>query len=171
MKSTLATNDAIQHSALRLRWAVFAAMALMLLVYVAARLDLRVAQAHIAYQNHAADARFARPIGDVSMALLMIALFRLTQMLRRIAMGELFSVAVVRRFRGFALWLLLMAVFELLAPIFAVLVTPAPGLPHQMRILLDLRDLLTVGTTLLLFLLARLLERARRLDEEMREFV
>jgi hypothetical protein len=36
---------------------------------------------------------------------------------------------------------------------------------------LDSRDVLFLGLTILLFLLARLLEKARAIDEEMREIV
>ena len=65
-----------------------------------------------------------------------------------------------------------MALFELVAPIVRG-IAGAPGVRRRtgFAFALDLRDLLTVGITLLLFLLARLLERARGLDEEMREFV
>ena len=63
-----------------------------------------------------------------------------------------------------------MALFELLAPIF-VAASPRARASAPGALVLDLRDLLTVGITLLLFLLARLLERARAIDEEMREFV
>jgi len=164
------TDDGIARSAARLRVGVFAAMVLMLLVYLAARFDIQIAHAHVEYR-HALSQPFARLIADASMALLLIALFRLTQMLGRIASGELFSVAVIGRFRGFALWLLLMALFELIAPIVVSLLAATETYPHQVRLIFDLRDLLTVGTTLLLFLLASLLERARRLEEEMREFV
>ena len=38
-------------------------------------------------------------------------------MLGQIASGALFSAAVVARFGSFAFWLLLMALFELFAPI------------------------------------------------------
>jgi hypothetical protein len=64
-----------------------------------------------------------------------------------------------------------MALFELIAPIAVGWAGAWNSYPHKVRMAIDLRDLLTVGITLLLFLLARLLERARRPDEEMREFV
>jgi Protein of unknown function (DUF2975) len=164
------SNASIGVSAARLRLAVFATMALLLTVYIAARFDLRLARVHMEYQ-HGAASDYGRPIADVSIALLLAALFQLSQMLRRIAAGELFTTAVIRHFRGFAWWLLLMALFELIAPVVAALFVGAHTEPHQIRLVLDMRDLLTVGTTLLLFLLASLLERARRLDEEMREIV
>jgi hypothetical protein len=46
-----------------------------------------------------------------------------------------------------------------------------PDAEHTFAFKLQLRDLLTIGVTLIFFLVARLLERARAIDEEMREIV
>jgi hypothetical protein len=115
-----------------------------MLLYLAARFDLRLGGVHVEYRTHAA---------------------------RLIQLGELFSVEVVRRFRGFAFWLLLMALFGFFAPIVFALAQGAPSELHPVAFLLDLREALTLGITLLLFLLARLLERAREIEAEMREIV
>ena len=56
----------------------------------------------------------------------------------------------------------------------ALAVPPFPCEPVVVGIgalVVDLTKILAVGVTLLLFLLARLLERAGQLDEEMREIV
>ena len=103
--------------------------------------------------------------------LIFVALYQLTAMLRRIACGELFTAGVIGRFRAFALWLLLSALFGLLAPIGLQLLGLVPGTGNQIRVAIDFREVIVVGVTLVLFLLARLLERARGLDEEVREFV
>ena len=84
----------------------------------------------------------------------------------------IFGIEVIRRFRSFAWWLLLMSLLEMVGPWIAPIVRPAgqrgpkgnqlrarPSRPADRRL------------TLLLFLLARLLERARAIDEEMREIV
>ena len=42
---------------------------------------------------------------------------------------------------------------------------------HRIEIVFDLRQLLLLGITMVLFLIARLLERARELETEVREFV
>ena len=42
---------------------------------------------------------------------------------------------------------------------------------HRIPIILDLRQMLILAITMLLFLLARLLERARELESEVGEFV
>ena len=90
-------------------------------------------------------------------------------MLRAIGRGQLFSATVIRRFRGFAFWLLLMAIVDLVGPLLVELFARRSGDP--VRLIVDFRQVLTVGVTLLLFLLARLFERARQIDEENREFV
>jgi hypothetical protein len=149
---------------------VIATMALMVALYLAARFGLRLGSAHVEYRIHGWNLPYARPVGDISMALVLVALFRLTQMLGRIAAGELFSAKVIGQFRSFAFWLLVVALFGMLAP-FASQAFGAAGPVHRLELAIDFRDVLTVGATLVLFLIARLLERARALDEEMQEIV
>jgi len=161
----------IRRAARRLRGLVFAAMALVVLIYVAAQLNLQFLGAHVEYRGRGLDAPYEQVIGVIGLALLLLALFRLTQMLARIANGELFSMPVIGHFRDFALWLFVMAAFQIVAPPAAGLLGATATRPHLIRLMFDLRDVLTLGITLLLFLLANLLERARRLDEEISEFV
>ena len=169
--SSTTTNEAIARSAARLRLLVFAAMAVMVLLYAAARFGVQFANTHLEYESQA-NPLWSQAIGDISILLLVIAMFRLTQMLGRIAAGELFSAQVIGRFRSFAFWLLLMALFGLLAPPLSELLAAAPESgQRRVELRIDFKEVLTVGVTLVLFLLARLLERARRLDEEIREFV
>lgn len=165
------TDEGIAKSAARLRWAVFAAIAVMALLYLVARFAPELGPVHIEYRHKGVSPLAGRLVGDGTVLLLLVALLRLAQMLRLIALGELFSVEVVRRFRGFAFWLLLMALYGFLAPIVLGLALPAPGGARRIVFVLDLRELLTLGITLLLFLLARLLERAREIEAEMREIV
>jgi hypothetical protein len=56
------------------------------------------------------------------------------------------------------------------APVAAVLLAGPSG-GHRLEFKLQLRDILTIGVALILFLVARLLERARTVDEELREIV
>lgn len=171
MPSTPSVNDAgIARAASRLRWGVFAVMGAMILIYAAARFGWKLGPAHVEYRGHPGGPAGASLIADATMLLLLLAMFQLTVMLKRIARGELFSVEVIRNFRRFASWLLLMALWELLAPI-VLAIAFRPGGPHKIQMVIDFREVLTLGTTLLLFLIARLLEHARRLDEEVREFV
>lgn len=170
MKSSQTTNEAIARSAARLRWIVLAALAVMILLYLAARFRLEIGGAHVEYHEDGPNLEWTRAIGDISLILLTVALFRLTQMLGRIATGEFFTAAVIAHFRSFAWWLLVMSLFGLIAPPLSQLLAVPAG-AHRLELKIDFREVLTVGVTLVLFLLARLLERARRIDEEMREFV
>ena len=171
MKSSAITNDAIGRSASRLRWAVFVAMAVMALLYLAGRFGLRIGPARVAYEHRGGTGEVAGLVGDLLLILLLVALYQLTAMLKRIGRGELFSAAVVGKFRSFAMWLLLSSLVGLFAPMILQLSGVLPKDPHRLRFVIDFREILTVGVTLVLFLLARLLERARGLDEEVREFV
>jgi len=169
--SSKTTIDGIARSAFRLRVGLLINIVLMVLLYGTARLGLKLGIARIDYHLKGPDLRSTQFIGDATVGLLIIAPFRLSQMLEQIASGALFSAAVVARFRSFAFWLLLMALFELFAPIaLHILSLGGPG-SHRIEIAVDFSDVLTVGVTLVLFLLARLLERARGIDEENREFV
>lgn len=171
MKSSTTTIDAISRSAARLRLGLLVTLVVMVVLYGIARLGFHLGGVRIDYHVKGPDLSSTRFIGDVALGLLVIALFRLSQMLDQIASGELFSAAVIARFRSFAFWLLVMALFELAAPTAAQLLSLAGAGNHRIEIAVDFREILTVGVTLVLFLLARLLERARGLDEENREFV
>lgn len=169
--SNATTTDAICRSAARLRLGVLATLVVMVSLYGIARLGFQLGAVRLDYHVKGPDLSSTRFIGDIALGLLVIALFRLSQMLDQIASGELFSAAVIARFRGFAFWLLVMALFELAAPTVAHLLSLSRAGNHRIDIAVDFREILTVGVTLVLFLLARLLERARGLDEENREFV
>ena len=137
--------------------------AVMLLAWVG--VPLGIARVEMREHSGAFDARL---IGTASIVVTEIALFRLTQMLGAIGSGDLFSTRVTRHFRGFAFWLFVVAAGGVALPMIGALIR---GTPHGFAVVLDLTKLLAVGVTLLLFLLARLLERARQLDEDMREIV
>lgn len=160
----------IQRSASRLRVFVFVAMALLVGAYLVARLDVHIPGVNVEYHVSGMGSWKGEIIGDVSLALVVTALFYLAGMLRRIAAGEMFGAAVIRSFRSFALWLLVLSIFQVIAPAVLDLAEMAPG-PHRILIYLDLRNLFTAGIALLLFLLARLLEQARQIEDEMREIV
>ena len=164
--SNQSKNDTIAHSASRLRAAVFITAGVLVALYVAARFGLQFGHARVIYEEHGPATAAARLVNDVCVALLVAALFRLTQVLKRISEGDFFGIEVIRRFRSFAWWLLLMSVLELAGPSLA-----QSSVPGQIRFAIDSRDVLFLGITIFLFLLARLLERARTIEEEMREIV
>jgi hypothetical protein len=169
MKSSPTENSAIARSAARLRIAIFAVMALMVILYGAARFGVQLGGARVEARVHGQDPSTARLMADITLVLLVVAFFQLTRMLGRLASGEMFTAQVIGHFRGFALWLLLTALFGLAGPLVASLLSN--GAANHFQFVLDFQKLLLVAVTLVLFLLARLLERARRLEEENREFV
>jgi hypothetical protein len=162
-------EDHIVRSAHRLRIAILVVSAVLLLLYLAGRLGLPIVGPPIHSHSRAADAVGIPLIGDGITLCLAIAIYWLTEALRRIGPAELFSIAVIRCFRLFAFWLLLMALFGFLTPL--LLARFGPPRMHRIMLVIDIRDLLLIGITLVLFLLARLLERARAIESEMREFV
>jgi len=162
-------EERIARSARRLRIGIIAVSAGLLLFYIYGRLGLHLLGPPIHVRSRLAD-QFGMPLaGDGVILCLGIAICWLTEALRTMQAAELFSGAVIRRFRLFALWLLVMALFGFLAPLVSGSLGPQGR--HRIMILVDIRDLLLIGITLVLFLLARLLERARAIESEMREFV
>ena len=161
----------IGKTAKRLRWAVWIFWACIILAYVAGRLGLSLRGA-VEVQAHSSAAESGTPmiVADITILFLSIALYQLSRMLGAIGEGDLFSARVVGAFRSFAFWLFVMAVVWVVAPIVAVFLT-GPNDAHRLEFRLQLRDVLTIGIALILFLVARLLERARTIDEEMREIV
>lgn len=160
-------DPAIRRGAARLRLAVIVAMVLLALAIVLAWIGNPLGIARVELRQHT-DAFDPRLTGTGSILLTEVALFRLTQMLGAIVAGDLFSSRVIRHFRGFAFWLLLVALAGLGMPLLGALTDSGP---HRVALVLDLTKILAVGVTLLLFLLARLLERARQIDEEIRGIV
>ena len=163
-------HASIAKTASRLKLGMWIVWACILLVYIAGRFGLGVGLLRV--QSHAAagDTPSVMAVADATMVLLTIALWQLSRMLAAIAAGDLFSARVVGAFRSFALWLLIVSLVWIGASI-AVPVVSGHALPHHYEFQLQLRDFLTVGITLILFLVARVLERARTIDEEMREIV
>jgi len=148
-------------------WAVWGCI---LVVYAASRLGLDLGAVRVASRGDLGEHAAPMWMADVVVLLLTVALYQLSRMLGGIAAGDLFSARVIGAFRAFALWLLVLAIFSIAAPIAASLLSGAnAGDRYELRF--ELHDLLTIGVTLILFLVARLLERARGIEDEMREIV
>lgn len=163
-------NDAgIRRSARRLRWGVMVAGAVTLLIYLAGRLELGTGWLRVESRLASSPSPLALLVGDATLVLILLSLAQLARMLRAVEGGDLFSAAVIGRFRSFVLWLFVLALFRTLAPI--LLSIADRGREGEIALRLDMRDLLTLGLTLILLLIARLLERARLIEDEMREIV
>ncbi len=161
----------IGRTAKRLRWALWIFWACILAAYLAGRLGLSAGgEVRVEAHSSASEAGTPMIVADITILLLSVAFYQLSKMLGAIAEGDLFSARAVGAFRAFAFWLLLVAILWVVAPIAAVFLA-GPSDPHRLEFRLQLRDVLTIGVALILFLVARLLERARAIDEEMREIV
>ena len=163
-------RSSIAKTAGRLRWAVWIAWGCIIAIYAAGRLGLDFGFLKVQAKSDPDVPGSLKIVADVTLLLVSIALWQLSRMLGAIAAGDLFSARVVSAFRSFALWLLIVAIVWIAAPIVIAIIN-GPDAEHAFALKLQLRDLLTIGVTLILFLVARLLERARAIDEEMREIV
>jgi len=163
-------NFAIARSARRLRLAVFAAIGLIVAIYVLARVGLELGPLRVE-SREVVDGWVGRALVDVTLALFVVALARLAQMLGAVADGPLFGPRVTKAFRGFAFWLFLAMLVEVAAgPLSAVAKTISAG-GGRTAMAFELRDLLVLAGALFLFLLARMLEQARAIEAELEEIV
>ena len=163
-------HSSIARTAGRLRWGVWIAWGAIIAISLAGRVGLDFGFLKVQAKSDPDVSAPLRIVADATILLVSIALWHLSRMLGAIAAGDLFSARVVAAFRSFALWLLIVAITWIVAPIVVALIN-GPDSDHAFAFKLQLRDLLTIGVTLILFLVARLLERARAIDEEMREIV
>jgi hypothetical protein len=162
--STAEFKAKISRRAKRLRAFV---IALMVVLPVAdALLWLRPAWAHVELHGHATAIEPTIAVTGATLVL-EIALFELARMLTLVASGEYFSVRVIQHFRSFAGWLLFLALLGFFGSMIRHSVSGGIGI----EIGINFDYLLAVGLTLLLFLLARLLERAGEIEQENREIV
>ena len=169
----LSEDRKVQVAAARLRLAVIAVMTLIAVTLLIAWIGTGIGSPQVLIQSHVPTDVDPLVFGTALMILTELALWRLTRMLKAIAEGESFTARVTGHFRGFAFWLMLMAIADLATPLLANLfgTAPADGGGRHFVFTVDLSSVITLGVTMLLFLLARLLERARAIEEENREIV
>lgn len=151
------------------RWLVtailIAAIALQLATYFPAATGVGV--------HHMGGGSTSQLLGLVHSALMFLALLNLILLLRALEKGDLFAEGVTRRLRAFALLALIASVVGgVIAPLVAALMNNCPaGATCSPRIPLDMRVLWTVITSFIFFLVARLLDEARRIDEDHRQII
>jgi hypothetical protein len=163
-------NFAIARSARRLRLAVLVAIGLIVAIYVLARVGLELGPLRVE-SHEVVDGWVGRALVDVTLGLFVVALIRLAQMLGAVADGPLFGPRVTKAFRGFAFWLFLAMLVEVVAgPLSAIAKTVSAG-GGRTAMAFELRDLLMLAGALFLFLLARMLEQARAIEAELEEIV
>lgn len=162
-------QESLFASAGRLRIAVIALLVIVALTYLVGRLGLDLGPNFLIVMrsSHHADALWAR---DISVVLFLVALAQLIRLLGRVAAGELLTARVAYLLRQFALWLLLSAVVAIFGPMIVAIVQGLNG-GHEIGLEFNLQQVMAIISALLFFLVSRMLDRAARIDEEMREII
>lgn len=156
-------NPSIARSAQRLRLTVLIGIALIVTIYLLGQFGPQLGP--ISVESH------AEVGGALTLLLLVLALARLAQMLGAVADGPLFGSRVTQAFRGFAFWLFLATLVDLIAaPAAAIARTIASG-GGRTSLQFELHGVLMLVGALFLFLVARLLEQARAIEADLEEIV
>ena len=155
-----------------IRWVAIAALLLLVGAFAVSRLGLDLGPSlEVARRSHAQGLGAAALAGDLGALLFAIALVQLIRLLGKLGMGEMFAASVTAAVRSFAFWLMLSAVVAIVGPALAALIGGFGGSVHRIELRLDLRDVMFVIAALVLFLLARMLDEAARLDRELKAFI
>ena len=164
----------IQTSATRLRIAVIGLLIVVVGAWFAGTIGVEFGR-QVRVTTHYRDSAgiYAPMLSGAVVGLFAAALWRLAAMLKQVAAGDLFSSAVTRPFRDFALFMLLSSLAALLLPAAMMLLAPPPHVAgvREVAFRVELRGAIFVLASLVLFLVARLLEEAARIDAELDEIV
>jgi hypothetical protein len=163
-------NPAIASSARRLRLLVWAGIVLIVGIYLLGRLGPQFGPVRVETRGDVAGWE-GRALIDLTLLMFVIALFRLAQMLGAVADGPLFGPRVTRAFRGFAFWLFLATVVDVVAGPAIAIAERIANDGGRASLVFELRDLLMLAGALFLFLLARMMEQARAIESELEEIV
>lgn len=154
------------------RWVVIAFLLVLIAAFIVSRVGLDLGSAiSVVRRTHLSGQSVASLVPDLSALFFAVALFQLIRLLGRLGSGELFAPGVTGAFRSFAFWLMLSAIVAIAGPPIAGLIAIPAGGGHRVAILIDLRDIMFLIAGLVLFLVARMLDEAARLDAELREIV
>ncbi len=156
-------KPSIARSARRLRLTVLVSIALIVAIYLLGQFGPQLGPIRVESHEEAGNA--------LALLLLVVALARLAQMLGAVADGPLFGSRVTQAFRGFALWLFLATLVDVLAAPAIVLARTLAAGGGTAALRFELHGLLMLAGTLFLFLVARLLEHARTIEAELEEIV
>lgn len=155
----------------RLRIIVIVAIAAIVAIYAASRLGLDLGHALRVERRSHLEGTAGAVAADIAVLLFVAALAEVVRLLGRLANGELFTPGVTHSFRRFALWLLVSSLISILGPTLASFLTPTDGGVRRIELVFDLREILFVVAALILFLVARVLDEAVRLEAELKEIV
>lgn len=104
---------------------------------------------------------------------MILALWRLSLMLRNVERGEIFTQGTIGELKAFALFVLIGALTSILAPPLVALASAAldAAPTGKVTIMFDSTDFSVLVVSLLLFFVARLLVEAQRIADEHRQIV
>ena len=165
-------QEQFKRSAARLQLVVVLLLAIATAAFAIDRLGIDLGS-WLQIRRHGAGPQAAAPGWslDLSMLLFLVALAQLARLLGRLRRGEVFTAGVTVAFRAFAFWLLASALVAVVAPLLtAAIAVPASG-SSRIPMLIDIRQLSYVIAALVLFLIARMLDEAARIEAELEEIV
>lgn len=155
-----------------LRWIAIVALLLLVAAFAVSRIGIDLGPSiEVVSRAHAGGFSLPGLAADLSVLLFAIALVQLIRLLGRLGMGELFAPAVTAAFRAFAFWLMLSAVVAIAGPPLAAIASTIGSRVHHVEVPIDLRNVMFLITGLVMFLVARMLDEAARLDSELKEIV
>jgi hypothetical protein len=161
-----------KRSAARLQLVVIVLLAIAAAAFAINRLGIDLGP-WLQIRRHGVGAQTAAPewVVDLSMLFFLIALVQLARLLGRLRRGEVFTAGVTAAFRAFAAWLLASAVVAVAAPLATAATATLAAGSARIPMLIDIRQLSYVIAALVLFLIARMLDEAARIEAELREIV
>lgn len=165
------SQKSIAESARMLRWLVIAALALTILAFLVSRAGLYLDGHVLIVRQAEADGPAARIVADAAVVLFVVSLVQLIRLLGELSSGKLFAASITRAFRSFAFWMLMSALVAIVGtPLASALSAAATG-TFQLELKISLRDVMYLIAGLVMFLIARMLDEAARLDSELKEIV
>ena len=152
------------------RWLVIAILAVSIAFQVA---SLFPDQTHIRFHRIGVGEPLGRWINVAHSLFMIFALVQLILLLKELEKRAFFSVGVTRRLKAFALLsLLAVATGAIVGPVLNLwLGSCDPGATCIRRFPIDMRALWSLLISLVFYLVARLLDEARRIDEDNRQII
>lgn len=154
------------------RWFAIAALVLLIVAFAIARLGIDFGpQLIVVHRSHAPGTTAVGLISDLAVLLFAISLVQLIRLLGRLSSGTMFAPSVTGAFRTFAFWLMLAAVVAIGGPLVAGTAAAVLGEAHPVEVRINLRDVMFVIAGMVMFLVARMLDEAARIEAELEEIV
>jgi hypothetical protein len=166
------SRKSIAESARIVRWFAIAALVLILVAFAIVRLGIDLGpQLTVVSRSHTSEMSAVGLISDLAVLLFVISLVQLIRLLGRLSSGTMFGPAVTGAFRTFAFWLLLAAVVAIGGPLVAGGLSAAFGQSHFVEVRISMRDVMFLIAGMVMFLVARMLDEAARIEAELEEIV